>query len=1188
MDKNAIKKYAIWARNELIARIAQKALRYGISKDSIVDAYADSIDGVLLSAVEKRQRQALIAQIEAKGFEQVVEEVAYTWFNRFCALRFMEVNGYLPSNIRVLSDEGNNFKPEILTKAIDLDFASLNMETVYVLKEANKDEELYRYLLIVQCNELNKILPHMFQKLEDYTELLLPDNLLRDGSVIDQLVTTIPQEDFDINQGGQVEIIGWLYQYYNTEPKAKTFELLKKNVKITKERIPSATQLFTPDWIVRYMVENSLGRIWIEGHSNDELKGNWKYYLDEAKQEEAVEAELAKIRAEYANLNPKDIKVIDPCMGSGHILVYAFDVLMQIYTSVGYTEKEAAISILENNLYGLDIDERAFQLAYFAVMMKARQYHKFILKKQVQCNLHPIVESNGINVEQLHYFGVQLDDFCKNAAVTQMQGLISQMHDAKEYGSIITVDNYDWDLLRQFVDEYDVSNGFDLFNAKGIEETQQRLKELIAVGEVLAKKYEVVVTNPPYMGSSNMNAKLSDFIKKNFADYKSDFFSAFMVHASSMTKNGGYLGFFTPYVWMFISSYEKLREFLCKKQTIETLIQFEYSAFEEATVPVCTLVFSNHNVNKKGCYFRLTDFRGGMEVQRVKTLEAIENHSCGYYYEQSAENFSKIPGSPIAYWVSEKFMKIFSECKFLYEIANPRQGLITGDVSRFVRKWTECSYTNLNLKSRYDDSDRKGKWFPYCNGGSYRKWYGNNEDVVNWGNNGCEIKGFIDANGKQRSRPQNQQYYFMEGGTWTAISSASFSIRYFREGFLFSNAGMAVYANHKTLLFLIAFLNSKLSQLVLKSLNEGMNYNQGDIAKLPLIIGTDIDNITTIVEEVINCSKIDWDAFENSWDFSNHPLVPLRYDLEEQRKSQFAETRIAKLSQLEWHYKNWEAECEERFNQLKSNEEELNRIFIDIYGLQDELTPEVEDKDVTVRKADLQREIKSLLSYAVGCMFGRYSLDVEGLAYAGGEWDDSKYSTFIPDGDNVIPITDDEYFEDDIVGRFINWLKVVYGEETLEENLQFIANALGGRGTAREVIRKYFVNDFFNDHCKIYQKRPIYWLFDSGKKNGFKALIYMHRYAPDTIARIRTDYVHEQQARYRTILTSIEQRLDNASTAERVKINKELALYKDKEKELHDYEEKIHHLADQMISIDLDDGVKNNYAIFGDVLAKIK
>ena len=1189
MDKNAIKKYAIGARNELITRIAQKALRYGISKDSIVDAYADSIDGVLLSAVEKRQRQALIAQIEVKGFEQVVEEVAYTWFNRLCALRFMEVNGYLPSNIRVLSDEGNNFKPEILTKAIELDFESLNMEIVYALKEANKDEELYRYLLIVQCNELNKILPHMFQKLEDYTELLLPDNLLREGSVVEQLVTMIPQEDFDINQGGQVEIIGWLYQYYNTEPKAETFALLKKNVKITKERIPSATQLFTPDWIVRYMVENSLGRIWVEGHPNDELKANWKYYLDEAKQEEAVEAELEKIREEYANLNPKDIKVIDPCMGSGHILVYAFDVLMQIYTSVGYTEKEAAISILENNLYGLDIDERAFQLAYFAVMMKARQYHKFILKKQVQCNIHPIEESNGINVEQLHYFGVQLDDFSKNAAVTQMQGLISQMHDAKEYGSIITVDNYDWELLRQFVAEFDASSGFNLFNSNGIEDTQQRLKEIVSVGELLAKKYEVVVTNPPYMGSSNMNVKLSDFIKKNFADYKSDFFSAFMVHASDMTKKGGYLGFFTPYVWMFISSYEMLREFLCKKQTIETLIQFEYSAFEEATVPVCTLVFSNHNVNKRGCYFRLTDFRGGMEVQRVKTLEAIENHSCGYYFEQSAENFAKIPGSPIAYWVSEKIVRTF-DYKNIGEIAKPRQGLATGYNERFLRLWHEVNtnkidFNNVNIENTKTNNT---KWYPYNKGGEYRKWYGNNEFVVNWEKDGYEIRHFFDDKGKLRSRPQNTQFYFKSCFSWSLISSGKAAFRFKETGQIFDVAGMSCFAEDN-LYYFLGLCNTNVIEAYLRIFSPTLNFQAGDIANIPVIF----DNKQTpiidgLVDNNIYLSRKDWNSFETSWNFIKHPLVPTRYDWDEQRKSQFAETRLAKISQLQWHYKNWEAECEERFNQLKANEEELNRIFIDIYDLQDELTPDVEDKDVTVRKADLQREIKSLLSYAVGCMFGRYSLDVEGLAYAGGEWDASKYSTFIPDADNVIPITDDEYFEDDIVGRLINWLKVVYGEENLEENLQFIANALGGRGTAREVIRKYFVNDFFTDHCKIYQKRPIYWLFDSGKKNGFKALIYMHRYAPDTIARIRTDYVHEQQARYRTILTSIEQRLDNASTAERVKINKELALYKDKEKELHDYEEKIHHLADQMISIDLDDGVKNNYAIFGDVLAKIK
>ena len=1157
MDKNAIKKYAIWARNELIARIAQKALRYGISKDSIVDAYADSINGVLLSAVEKRQRQALIAQIEAKGFEQVVEEVAYTWFNRFCALRFMEVNGYLPSNIRVLSDEGNDFKPEILTKAIELDFESLDMETVYSLKEANKDEELYRYLLIVQCNELNKILPHMFQKLEDYTELLLPDNLLRDGSVVEQLVTTIPQEDFDTNKGGQVEIIGWLYQYYNTEPKAETFALLKKNVKITKERIPSATQLFTPDWIVRYMVENSLGRMWLEGHPNDELKANWKYYLEEAKQEADVEAELVKIRNQYAQLDPKDIKVIDPCMGSGHILVYAFEVLMQIYTSFGYTEKEAAISILENNLYGLDIDERAFQLAYFAVMMKARQYHKFIFKKEVQCNIHSIVESNGVNVEHLQYFGAQLDELNKNVALTQMQELLHQMHDAKEYGSIVNVENFNWDLLYQFIEEFNANQALDLFLTSGIEDTQSELQKLIAVGELLTRKYEVVVTNPPYMGIGGMGAKLANFVKIKYAITKNDMSTVMMEVALRKCSSNGFVSMINIPVWMFLSSYEKFRKHILSNNTICNMIHVGRGVFGSDFGTTVFTIRNKHLNSFIGCYRKLFD-----KIGEVKSIEERENallSGIGKYYAKQ-DNYSKISGNPIAYWVKDRFFDIFKEVT-IKDIAFPVEGIKTGENDLFLRLWYEVSNIKVSRLSPFGSKD----WCFTTKGGAYRKWYGNIEYVIDWRENGDRLRR------SSASSIYNNNFLYMPAITWTYLTAGSVSFRDLGSGMLYNNKGPAIFCDDKSKLkYLCGLLNTTVGSYILSILCSTLTFLPGDMKKIPVVLKDKVI-VSEFVDRNILLSTIDWDSFETSWDFVKHPLIPL-----------------GRNALLETAYKKWKAECEERFNQLKANEEELNRIFIDIYGLQDELTPEIEDKDVTVRKADLQREIKSLLSYAVGCMFGRYSLDVEGLAYAGGEWDASKYSTFIPDADNVIPITDDEYFEDDIVGRFINWLKVVYGEETLEENLQFIANALGGKGTAREVIRKYFVNDFFNDHCKIYQKRPIYWLFDSGKKNGFKALIYMHRYAPDTIARIRTDYVHEQQARYRTILTTIEQRLDNASTAERVKINKELALYKDKEKELHDYEEKIHHLADKMISIDLDDGVKNNYAIFGDVLAKIK
>ena len=1180
MDKNAIKKFAVWARTELIARVSLKGVEYGITEDNIEDANADSVGGKVLTADEKKQRQALIAEINDKGYKQVMEEVAYTWFNRFSALRFMEVNGYLPSHVRVFTDEENNFKPQIITEAIHLDLDGLDMEKVYELKDAEKTEELYKYLLIVQCNALNKILPGMFQKIADYTELLLPDNLLREGSVIQQMIELIPEDDWK----DAVQIIGWLYQYYNSEKKDDVFAALKKNVKITKENIPAATQLFTPDWIVRYMVENSLGRLWLEGHpdvkeqllpteeeqsayaagNRDPEDTKWHYYLEEAEQEPEVQAQLSEIRKEYAALTPDQLKVIDPCSGSGHILAYMFDVLMKIYESYGYTTREAVASIVENNLYGLDIDDRAAQLAYFAVMMKARQYDRRFFSRGIQPHVYAIVESNHVDKFAVDYFCN--GDMKLTAA---MDTIIKELHDAKEYGSILTVTPQDWSVLYDRFAE--ITKDINMSRDTVLRE----LLPLVQVAEALAQKYETVVTNPPYMGMRNMNDKLNDFIKEKYADYKADFFSSFVIHSSEMTKKNGFCGFFTPYVWMFIQSYENMRNYLYNQATIETLIQFEYSAFEEATVPVCTFAFRNDYVKRKGCYLRLVDFRGGMEVQRQKSLEAILNHKCGFYYEQSTDDFSKIPGSPVAYWVNENVAKAFDTGKTLSSVARTRQGLASSDNNRFLKLWWEPSFVKIGfgMKNAEIAKQSRRKWFPCNKGGEFRKWYGNNVYVVNWENDGKEM---LEYAAKRYGSPtrtiKNIAYYFQGGMTWGTITSGKLSMRHSPVGFIPEHAGGMIPLLHwgEKEEYLLGMMNSNTAMLFLSFLSPTLRFTEGPVGLVPILYDKRYcGNIAHIVKNCESDSILDWDSFETSWDFRHHPL-------------------LRKVPTIAEAFEQWQAECDNRFNQLKANEEELNRIFIDIYGLQDELTPEVEDKDVTVRKADLGRDIRSFISYAVGCMFGRYSLDVDGLTYAGGEWDDSKYTSFAADKDNIIPICDDEYFEDDIVGLFVEFVKTVYGADTLDENLKFIADALGGKGQPKDVIRNYFLNDFYKDHCKIYQKRPIYWLFDSGKKNGFKALIYMHRYQPDTIARIRTDYVHEQQARYRTAIADLEQRIANTSTGERVKLNKKLTTLQAQDTEIRTYEEKIHHLADQMISIDLDDGVKKNYAIFQDVLAKIK
>ncbi len=1198
MDKNAIKRFAVWARTELIARVSLKGVEYGITEDNIEDANADSVGDKVLTVDEKKQRQALIAEINDKGYKQVMEEVAYTWFNRFSALRFMEVNGYLPSHVRVFTDEENNFKPQIITEAIHLDLDGLDMEKVYELKDAEKTEELYKYLLIVQCNALNKILPGMFQKIADYTELLLPDNLLREGSVIQLMIELIPEDDWK----DAVQIIGWLYQYYNSEKKDDVFAALKKNVKITKENIPAATQLFTPDWIVRYMVENSLGRLWLEGHTDvkeqllpteeeqsayaagnrDPEDTKWHYYLEEAEQEPEVQAQLAEIRKEYAALTPDQLKVIDPCSGSGHILAYMFDVLMKIYESYGYTTREAVASIVENNLYGLDIDDRAAQLAYFAVMMKARQYDRRFFSRSIQPHVYAIVESNHVDKFAVDYF--------RNGdakLTTAMDTIISELHDAKEYGSILTVTTQEWSALYDRFAE--ITEDINMSRDTALRE----LLPLVQVAEALAQKYDVVVTNPPYMGASNMNPKLNDFIKRNYADYKSDFFSSFVIHCSEMTKESGYCGFFTPYVWMFIQSYEKMRNYLYNQTTVETLIQFEYSAFEEATVPVCTFAFQNRHIQKKGCYLRLVDFRGGMEVQRQKTLEAIENHDCGFYYERSTNNFSEIPGSPVAYWVSAQVRNAFANNPLIEDVLETRNGMSTTNNNLFLKMWFEpciekCGFGSFTATSAKESSK---KWFRYNKGGEFRRWYGNNDYVVNWENDGEKLKKYVSERyGSYSKEIRSEDRYFYESITWSGVTSSQTGFRFSSQGAIFDSGANGLFADETRILkYTLGFLNTKLVVDFVKCKNPTINTGSGTIGKLPIRIQDDkIQYVNTIVDECIEQSKTDWDIFETSWDFQHHPL-------------------LREVSTIDEAFEQWQVECDDRFNQLKANEEELNRIFISIYGLQEELTPEVEDKDVTVRKADLGRDIRSFISYAVGCMFGRYSLYNEGLLYAGGSGGDfgslvekiqdylreqgkSRFpeNEFYPDADNIIPVCDDEYFEDDIVGLFVEFVKTVYGADTLDENLEFIANALGGKGQPKDVIRNYFLNDFYSDHCKIYQKRPIYWLFDSGKKNGFKALIYMHRYQPDTIARIRTDYVHEQQARYRTAITDLEQRIANASTGERVKLNRKLTTLQAQDTEIRTYEEKIHHLADQMISIDLDDGVKKNYAIFQDVLAKIK
>ena len=850
MNKNAIQKFAIWARNELIAQVSQRAYQYGIDESGFGDASADTLNGRLLTAEEKSQRQELIKQIKEKGYQQVMEEVAYTWFNRFIALRFMEVNNYLPSHIRVFSDASGAFKPEILNDVLHLDLPGLDSGKVAEYIESNDTEALYRYLLLTQCNALNSALPVMFERMGGYTEMLLPNNILRQDSVLGHMVSDIPEEDWQ----DAVQIIGWLYQYYNTELKDDTFAQLKKNVKITKERIPAATQLFTPDWIVRYMVENSLGRLWLEGHPNAELHDGWKYYLDEAEQEPEVEAQLAKLREEYKTIKPEEIKVIDPCMGSGHILVYAFDVLMQIYTSAGWDQREAAQSILKNNLFGLDIDDRAAQLAYFAVMMKARQYDRRLLTRGIQPNIYSIRESNGIQAMTIEYFHKN-DPKLK----ADIERIVTEMRDAKEYGSILNITPVDFAGLYARFDE--IRNDINMMQMSALDE----LLPLVRCAEVLAQKYDVVVTNPPYMGASGMNARLAEYVKSNYPNTKSDMSTVFMEKTVKMCKKTGYMSMINIPVWMFLSSYEKLRESLIAQDTFANMVHFGRGVFGSDFGTTAFVIAKSNIHGYKGAYCRLFEKQGAVDSVETKEKWFLEGKG-RFVADQS--NFSKIPGSPVAYWVSRQLLAIFRNCPSLESYAAPKQGLITGDNDRFLRYWHEVSLANTAL-----ERNSKMKWRPINKGGEFRRWYGNQDYVVNWENDGAEILNFKDSKGKLRSRPQNLVYNFRASLSWSLVTSGGFSVRFFPDYFMFNVAGISCFPSEH-LNYILGLLNTKITSNITQMLNPTINMNAGDVAKIPIVINNEKEApVDFLVKAMISLSKADWDSYENSWDFKRNPLV---------------------------------------------------------------------------------------------------------------------------------------------------------------------------------------------------------------------------------------------------------------------------------------------------------------------------
>lgn len=851
MDKNAIKKYAMWARKDLINRVKTKAYQYGITEAGAVEKDADSVNGKLLSQAEKRQRHALLQQISENGFDNVIDEVAYTWFNRFCALRFMEVNGYLPSHIRVFTDEDNNFKPQILTEALNLSLPGLNIDKVYELKEDNRTEELYKYLLITQCNALNSILPGMFQRIEDYTELLFPDNLLREGSVISRLILDIPADNFDVrSDNGQIEIIGWLYQYYITEKHEEVVDPLHGKT-VEKDDIPAATQLFTTDWVVRYIVDNSVGRYWIERNSDSSLKEYLQYF---------VLPKDKKIQYVEDRIEPQDVTVFDPCAGSGHFLLYAFDVLVKIYTEHGYSARDAVNSIVVNNLFGLDIDERAAQLAYFSLMMKARQYDSRFLERRIQPNIFAIRESNYLSRDTFDYI-------VGNSAElrTDLQALVDTFYDAKEYGSLLQMPNVDFKGLFDRFDQ--IADDIHFHRDEAI----RSYLPVVQIAEILSRKYAAVVTNPPYL--NKFDAKLKQFIVVNYKNYGGDLFSAFIYRNLLLCKADGFAGYMTPNVWMFIKTYEKLRQYLLAEKTISSLIQMAKGAFfKEATVDICSFVLKNKKELVPGLYIRLEEFKGGMDVQRQKVLEAIANPNCGYFYEATASNFSKIPGSPVAYWASEKARSAYLSAKCMDEVAKPRHGLATSDNDRFLKLWYEI---NINKGSLYDRCQLEKKWFPMSKGGSYRKWYGNLEWIINYENDGKEIKEYAISIYKCSTRTiQNTQFYFEEGLTWSALTSGEFSVRWQEKGALFGSGGYCAFTNDDIRFFILALLNSKITKSFIQFVSPTINYEVGHIKTIPVLEKTVYDNeIDAISKENVMLSRQDWDSYETSWDFKKHPLI---------------------------------------------------------------------------------------------------------------------------------------------------------------------------------------------------------------------------------------------------------------------------------------------------------------------------
>lgn len=1193
MDKAILKKFAIESRNDLIEKIKNKINTFYIDENFQSEQKGDLFilsnekHSLSLTNDEYKKRELLIKRIKELSLEQVIEEAAYTWFNRIIAIRYMEINDMLPLTkdnqslgIRVLSSKDNTPDPEILKFSnlvnpdLDIDFKK---ETYAELKD---DNEKFKYVLLLVCKKLGRVIPQVFDGITDYIDILIPDNLLNDTGFITKVINEVPENNYN-----HVEIIGWLYQFYNQEQKDIVMSSTSSKKVYSKREVPFVTQLFTPDWIVKYMIENTLGKYAIEHGANKKLISKWKYFIDESIEQKE-------------EISPKDIKFIDPCSGSGHILVYAFEVLYQIYESYGFNKNEIPALILTNNIYGLDVDDRAGQLSILSVLLKAREYDKNIFNKNIvkSMNIMAIQESNFIDDT---VFGEIDNEEIRNY-------LKKTFVDAKEIGSLLLVEENDYS---QIINKCENGNNIFIYQLK------ERVLPLIKQSMILSNKYDVAVTNPPYLSLSVMNKKLKDYVNKYYNDYKYDLFSTFSVVNYNLLKDKGYYSMITPPSILFLDTFEKTRANMIENSSLKSLIHMGRGIFG-IDFGSCSFVVKKEeaNSNNESTFLKLhnrtfqyiniediekiylssienKDFKYNFDLYNNKFEDGLSGKGNRIVYKKKQEMFKKLPSLTFSYWLSDNMIAIFNN-KNVADYSDVKQGMTTGNNNMFLRLWYEVQSKKIGFGLSQEKALTSSyKWFPYNKGGDFRKWYGNNEYVVNYENNGAEVKEYTSHLPQGTAvRIKSYDYYFKESGTWSFISSNNFGIRYSPEGFIFDVAGSSLFSE-KYLYYLIGLLSSNMVNDLLKSLNPTVNFQTKNIKSVPVIYDENKKEvIEEIVKENIELSKQDWDSFETSWDFKTHPLLleagmnPIQIDKEQKNGFQVC-------NNLKEAYNHWVKASNDRYNKLKENEEKLNDIFISIYGLSDELSSKVNDSEITIHKAEKEREIKSLISYAVGCMFGRYSLDEYGLVFAGGDFKKENYKLFKADEDNIIPITDEAYFGDDIVERFKSFIKAAYGTNTFNENMDFIAEALGKKGTetSEDAIRRYFLNDFFNDHVKIYQKRPIYWLFDSGKKNGFKALVYMHRYNENLIPKVRLDYLHRVQTTYEKLLSDINYKLttDLSMTDKKAAQNRQADLNA-KLNEIKEYDEKIAHIANQRISIDLDDGVKVNYEKFKDILAKIK